>query len=431
MNIKKIISVILSAMIMIITVCGCFSVTAGAEGTVTYSYVVSTYDSVNGFEGELYYPKALSVKQITFSGMKNDKTRKIIFNDSNVIAPFDFSDGKNLITVEFNINGEYNADDIYVKMSEFYSYLTVTQGNIPFDYANVVDGEIVSRGHTDIDTPSNSYVETKYSVTYRYKENPQAETLCTTTAKPIWTVLNSAKSIAEISIPRIDNPYYSYSVDSAEFTGTGSKSITALLKNTTKTYNVSLDGQLQGNFAYLDPATVSADAEKDFFINGIYVSTGKSLTLFVTDDMDILTEEPAGEVSDSATLINNALYVNDNLNNEGRAVVNMEMLVSATSTNFSRMGVAFSESPCVEDDIRNAVNAVTTGTAKINKIAVHNSKVDYPNISGQYQFIYAPYVSVSKVSKDKILYFYSYVVNKDGTITVSDAAQVRFSNVLD
>ncbi|MCR5652810.1 MAG: hypothetical protein K6F88_03325 [Ruminococcus sp.] len=424
MTIKKTMSVVLSVMIMLTAVCGCFAVTANAAGTVTYSYVITTNDAVNAFEGRIHYPSSsLSVNSITFNGTSNNKNGKILFNYSNVNSTFDFSDGKTLITVVFDVNGAYSESDIYGELTDFYNIAHVASGNSAFDYANILDGEVTSCGHTDIDTPANSYANTKYAVTYSYKEYPASATNSTYT-KSVWSNLSDAKTIAELYMPRIDNPYYTHSVASATLSGTD---ISATMSNTEKTYEVTLDNHSQGEFRYLTETEVAVDGTVDFLVNGVRVARGSSFKFFVTGDTDITTEAVEGTICERASLINNALYISNNGNN---AVVKMEMLASAVSTCFVRMGVAYSGSACDADDIKSAVTAVTTGTGRNNKIAVHNSTVDKPNMSGQYQFIYAPYISVSKVSKDQSLYFYSYVVNNDGTITVSAASQVNFSNVL-
>ena len=93
------------------------------------------------------------------------------------------------------------------------------------------------------------------------------------------------------------------------------------------------------------------------------------------------------------------------------------------------MGVAFALSEKTENEIKNAVQEVQTGTGTSNKIAVHNSKVDWYNQSGQYQFRYAPYFSISK-AKDASIYFYTYVVDKNGSVKVSDEAIYNMSNLL-
>lgn len=430
MTIKRALSVLLSVAIMLTLVCGCFAVSADAANTITYSFVIKTPLTVNAFEGRIHYPQnAMSVNSITFSGTKHDKGGIILFNDSNIETGYDFSEGANIITVEFNVYGEYDSSQIYGELENIYNVSMVADGNIPFDYSNVIDGEIATCGHTDINTPSNSYENTKYTVVYSYKANPTAAADSTYT-KTVWSNESSASTIAELSIPRIDNPYYdNYSVVSAQFNPVGSDTIAATLGYSVKEYTVSLDGVNKGEYEYLAPATVTVDEEKDFLINGVRVATGTEYTFFVTGNMNITTESPSGEIGESASVTNNALYLCDDSQDVAR--VKMEMLASATSTGFDRMGIAFASTTRNEADVQAAVNAVTgADTEVVNKIAVHNAGVDNPNVSGQYQFIYAPYVKISKVSSDKSLYFYAFVVNTDGTVTVSDPAQIAFANVM-
>ena len=426
MKIKRTLSVLSAMLIMLTAVCGCFAVSANAAGTMTYSFVVTTSEEVNAFEGKIFYPKdVLSVNTITFNGQKNDKIGTVLFNDSNVSVPFDFVGGKTMITVVFNVNGDYNAADISTEISDFYSNATVATGNIPFEYANVIDGEVVSCGHTDIDTPANSYVNKKYRITYNFMETPEAQSK-TKYIKDVWSNLKNAKQIAELDMPKINNPYYTYSLESANYSGY--TTIYATMSNTAKQYSVYLDGTEQGEYAYLDMATVSTSEQKDFLINGVRVACGTSFSFYVTDDINITTEAPTGTISDTATLVNNALYVSDY--GQTAAKVKMELLASATSTNFKRMGVALATENRSDNDILAAINSVMTGTGTSNQIVVHNSKVKNPNISGQYQFIYAPYVSVSKVSGNTQVFFRSFVENNDGEITLSQVSHVSFSNVL-
>lgn len=418
---KKTTSVFLAVVIIFTAVCGMFMLTANAETAITYSLIVKTSETVNGFEGELNYSDTLSVNSITFSGQKNIINGKILFNDSNVSDGFAFTNGANLITVVFNVLGDYNASDISCEISEFYSSALVMQGNIPFDYESVIDGEVVSRGHTDIDTPANSYVDTKYSVVYSYEERPE---IAATYTKTVWGH-SDASQIAELGMPGIRNPYFdNYSVENATFSG---KTINARLSCETRKFDVSLNGTKIGEYSYLQIASVSADNESDFLIDGIHMARGTSYSFFVTGDMDITAVASSGTITESAFVVNNALYLSDSPNGVN---LKMEILASVTSTDFSRMGVAYAAYPKTEADIKAAVNTVESGAGVCNKIAVHNSAVDHPNVSGQYQFIFAPYVLLSKVNKDKSLYFYSYVVNEDGSITVSSVSQVKFANIL-
>lgn len=430
MKIKKITSILLSVMIMFTLICGCFAVSANAAGKITYSYVITTAEEVNAFEGEISYPSAsLSVESVTVAGngYYNDKNGKISFNNSNAQTPFDMSDGCNVVTVVFNVLDDYNASAIYGELVDFYNIDTIATGNIAFDYANVIDGEIVSSGHTDIDTPSNSYANTKYTVVYSYNDAPSHSANFT---KTVWSNLTNAQTIAEINMPSIVNPYYeNYSVNTAAL---NNKVINANLNSSTKKYTVNLNGTKQGEYEYLQKATVSDGSEKAFFINGKRVYKGTAYSFFVTGDTDVTTDDSTGEVGETATLVSNALYVSDNPETAGDAYIKMELLASATSSNFNRMGVAFAAESKTEAQLKGAIAQITTGTDTYSKIAVHNSQVDMPNVSGQYQFIYAPYVSVNNqnISKNTTMYFYSYVVNAGGDIAVSEAQTVNFANVL-
>lgn len=423
MKIKKITSLILSFMMIFTVVCGCFAFSANAAGTITYSYVISTTEEINAFEGTIYYPSAsLSVNSVSFGGQWNDKGGKIPFNNSNVQTPFDFEGGKTMITVVFNVNGAYDASALYGELDEFYNIATVASGNSPFDYTNVIDGEVASSGHTDIDTPANSYSDTKYSVVYTYNESPSNSATYT---KTVWAHSDNALTIAENNKPNITNPYYqNYSATTASFNG---NIINAALTGEFKEYSISLNGVDVDQKHYLDSAEVAVGSECDFFINGNRVYRGTSYSFFVTGDTNITTEVAQGDIIDSAALVSNALYVSESNNTP---YVKMELLASTTSKNYARMGVAFASEEKTIAQLSSAINAVTANTAASNKIAVHNSSVNMPNKSGQYQFIYAPYVAVSKISKDTSLYFYSFVVNTDGDVTISDVQQVNFANVL-
>ena len=432
MKIKKIVSLMLSVMLVLTVVCGCFAVSANAEGQITYSYVIKTSEEVNAIDGRIHYPSsALRVNSITFDGTKNDnKNGTIKFNNSSVSDPYDFSQGAAVITVVFDVNGQYDSSQVYGEFIDFCNINTLDDSNIPFDYSNVIEGEVVSCGHTDIDNPANSYENTKYTISYSYQTNPAAENP-TNYTKYAWSNLTDAKTIAELNMPRIENPYYkSYSVDTASFASAGSTVINAALSCEVRKYNVTLNGASAGQYEYLQPATVTASGDKYFLIDGACVAWGTSYTFFVTSNTDITTEDQGSGLDEKrASVITNALYLSDN--DQNSANIKMEMLASATTDGFERMGIAFTSTQRGKEDLSAAINAITgTNTAVSNKIAVHNSKVDNPNVSGQYQYVYAPYVTVSKVSKDKVLYFYAFVVDSDGTVTISEPAQIKFADIL-
>ncbi len=432
MKIKKLTSLLLSALL----ICSAFlgaAVTASAESVAVYSYVLTTPEPVNAFEGAVYYPSAaLSVKSVTVynnAGFYSDKNGKVSFNVSDISKNFDFSQGLAVVTIEFNVNGSYNPADIYGNMIELYSVATISTGNIPFDYKNIIDGETISRGHKDIDVPANSYADTKYSVVYNYKENPDTNSSFT---KTIWAHSSNALQIAQnAGVPYISNPYYkNYSINDAEFTS--ESVVTANLKWDEKKYTVTLDGVEKGSYSYLETAVVETENENDFFVNGNRVARGNEFSFFVTTNTAVTTDASAGDIIDSAVLLNNALYICDNPASPADSLIKTELLTSVTSNDFERMGVVFAISSRSENDIKSAINTVGEGSQTVNRIHVHNSSVVTPNKSGQYQFIFAPYISASheKVTDELTLYYRSYVVNKSGNITLSEEKQVNIANVL-
>ena len=102
--------------------------------------------------------------------------------------------------------------------------------------------------------------------------------------------------------------------------------------------------------------------------------------------------------------------------------ISMDLLATANVEKFARMGVAFATSEKSVAEISNAVSNAATGTAVFEGIAVHNSTVDSPNESGSYQFTYAPYVSKDKASKK--LKFYTFAVDDEDNVFISEAVEV-------
>lgn len=169
-RIKRIISVALVLVMMMSLVC---ITTNAVEGEITYSFIVTCNAGIAGFEGEISYPSALSVKQesgqlVGVSGLSDAaaygiKDGKLSFNDSfypqqgESNLPFDFSKGKALISVVFKVNGAYEASQIKTELTEFYS-TTQVKGveNTPYTFTEQIDGNNVNSGYVDIDESSNN-----------------------------------------------------------------------------------------------------------------------------------------------------------------------------------------------------------------------------------------------------------------------------------
>ena len=432
---KKLLSLFLALALALSAAAGGYAVSADAVGeTITYSFMIKTNTSPAAFAGTLYYPdsslKINNVSDVTVlgDGWPNDIGGEILFN-STTLDPYDFSEYTAIVTVVFEVMGKYDSSDVYVDLDEMYSIEGnhLTLGNIPYYYKNVIDGERVSSGYTDIDNASNNVKDPdniSYTVVYTYADSPSSTA---TRTKTVSSPSENADTVAEFGVPSIENPYYNYSFGSAFFTG--ERTIAATLATTDKKYKITYN-DVTYERSYLQSFTAKSDEEKDFLIDGEVVATGSEYSFYVTTDTTIITEDSTGDISDSASLLRNALAITDNPDNQDDVLVKMEFLATVKSNDFARMGVAFALSDKSENEIKAAVANVQNGSSVYNKISVYNSAVDSPNKSGQYQFIYAPYASATKLSADKTLYFYAFGVDKQGEVKVSGVKTVNISNVL-
>ncbi len=457
--------------------------------TITYKYVVTCDDPIAAFEGELSYPETLSAESVVVydDGSHSCYTNtgsKIVFNATDVSSPFVFTDGAPMITVKFRVNGDYDKKALETVLSEFFSIELIDGGNISYRYANVIDGEVITSGIVDIDNPENNSTdpttestepttesettepttvsestepttesettepttvsestkpttesettepvtetttetdptdpkpkEITYTVTYNYN-NGTEDTFLTRIYKTEEKI--SAEELAVACYPSIKNPYNDYSVGDVKFTG--DTTVEVNLKAVPKEYTITLNGEEYSVKHYMDVETITTDTESGFLIDSKVVAVGKTFKFFVTGDIDIVTQETEKTADEFASIIFNSLSVS------GQKVL-IQLVATAKVDDYSRMGVAFTTAESAEDLVKEAVTEVKSGTKKAeNGIVVHNSDVGLANESGQYQFIYAPYIDVGKVEETTKIYFYAYVVKPDGTVIVSPAAQVN------
>lgn len=257
-----------------------------------------------------------------------------------------------------------------------------------------------------------------YTVVYRYEDGEGATKTITRSVSQ--SELTDANAIAALKDPSstISNMSYKYTIGNASKSGTN---ITAYLTKTANTYTVKLNGATVGsNYKYLDEATVTNPTETGFLIDGNLIKRGTSVKIYVTGDIDITTDDTASR-TDTASINLTASYIADDK-------VSYELLATANVDKFARMGVAFSATSKTNAQLKAAINAVTgTTTTVSNKIAVHNSLVDFPNSSGLYQFTYAPYLT-NLPSNGATLYFYTYAVTTDGNVVISDEKLVSVPN---
>lgn len=471
---RSLISIVLCVLMVIAAFCAHSSVFAVVGDTITYKYLVNCSSAINAFDGEVRFPNTLSVNSVVVYSEESAaeyavNNGKILFNATNVGTPFDFSNGEAMVTVEFTVNGEYNKNDIYTTLSEFYTTEVIYSGNIAYNYSNIVDDEVITSGHVDIDNPSESYtdptdppteptsaeqpttsevtepasettapttveettaqetteepteppVETTYSLIYYYN-NGTEDTSLTRTFKTSQQM--NAREIANAAYPSIRNPYYTYSIESARFTD--DTTIDVELEPTQKLYDVRLNDDDYSQRPYLYVETINTDEETAFKIGDNVVAVGTEFKFFVTGDMDIYTDDTVTATDEFASLTFNALSVSEEK-------VIMELLATAKVENYARMGVAFGTTAFDEADVVEAATQVTSGTGRgTNGVVIHNSSVQLQNSSGQYQFIYAPYLSTSKVTPNLNLYFRAYVVKNNGDVIVSDAESVTPYNAM-
>lgn len=423
MKLKGIIALAVSMVICVTSLFG--GMTATAAETVTYSFEINTTEAIAGLSGTVFYPsESLSVNNVTVIGggyANTNQSGKILFNSTNAQHPYSFSPAANVVTVTFNVNNDYDKTAVYSTMKSIYTTGLAASGNVPFLYRNLIDGTKVTSGKTDIDHPENDYSGTAFEVNYTYSVTPDESK---SVKKTVYTEETADKTIAELGMPSFENPYYTYSVGRVDRSGATTLSTT--LVATAKKYEVTVNGELKGEYGYMGTAALSYDEEKSFVIDGNVVATGKSFSFFVTGDIAVTVEDPSSETDENATLLKNARYIYDE---GGETYVRLELLATANCKDFARMGVALALSEKTYTEISSAVTTISSGSGVSSKIHVHNSSVDYPNMSGQYQFIYAPYTAISKIPAGRTMYYYAYSVNQNGEVIVSPAVEVNLSNI--
>ena len=215
-----------------------------------------------------------------------------------------------------------------------------------------------------------------------------------------------AEELANINVPEIIDSNLEFSIDNVEKNG---DTITVNLKAKTKKFKVYLNGEKVDEYEFLEKATVTSDTETTFLLDSNPVHRGKSFSFYVTGNMDVTTDDNA-EITDNA-LLSLCSFT------RGETRLYLEMLATVTTDSFKRMGVAFARSEADEQVLAEAIRNVQSGTAQSNNIAVHNSLVNEPNVSGQYQFRYSPNMKLSNAKG--YLYFYTFCETESGEIILS------------
>ena len=421
---KKLISVTLAVMMLVSTlICGAVvadGATYSVGDTITYKFMVNCNTCIQAFQGVVYFPDKLTVVPQSIPRFPNIKVDALVydhstgspvsgiegnavyFNASSNYDIYDFSTDNVMVTVKFRVNdANFNPNEIRTVLSNIYDREYNQNGeNIPYSYQNVINDKVISSGKVDLD---NGTIEetTTYTVVFNYKTEDGQQILTKTTT----SAESDEKKVAKSVMPTIKNKMYDYELGNCSADGT---TITANLVEKKHLYSVTVDGEpVEERYGYKEMATVK-------------LSNGTDYTFYVTDDVEI---DSKTVTMDAVTLSHDALTVTDEK-------VSMDLLATAKVDKFARMGVAFATSDKPKADIESAVLEVSTGKGVSKKIAVHNSTVDSPNVSGYYQFVYAPYVSKEMAIDNAAttLYFYTFVVDTDGRVEVSSGVPVDLKN---
>lgn len=439
---RQYISIIL-AVVMILSTLACTAIPAGAAdtaetaSTIVYEYAVTNDTPFLGMDGIVHYPNdALTVNKVVVSagsdhGADEDMFAATVKNpDYPVNAEtgetgvyfqgtcgqypvYNCVNGLSLVTVTFNVIGEYNPGDIYCEMINIYNADTqggkdvtledgtvVSQRNLPFYYQNIIDGVVISGGYEDLDGITASYTTPTEPATSAPTEPVTTEPATSEPTEPA----TSEPATSEPTEPVTTEP--------------ATTEPAATEPSTVKTYTVKLNGTEVGTYQYKDIATVKPNAGTvGFVVNGKVVYVGTEYSFFVVSDMDITTQSNIAQTDEYANITLHNSYVD-----QESKMIHMEMVASANVKSFQRIGVAFAKSQRTAEELTAAVKAVSTNetTEVYNGIAVHNSTVNAVNMSGQYQFIYAPYTESANITENTTLYFYAFAVDADGKIYISE-----------
>lgn len=260
-----------------------------------------------------------------------------------------------------------------------------------------------------------------YTVVYKYKaySGMNSYTYSTRTYS-VTSYKSDLKEIAKEYCPAIKSPYVTYSVGDVSRSG---DTINVTITDSPRYYTVEFNGA-EEKYRYKETATLSAQSDSYFITGGRPVAYGSSYSFYVTGDVSFESKSSSSaEKEDIASIDFNSYIITDEK-------ITIELLATADVSSFKRMGVAFAKSGQSREAVAEAVNAVETGTAVHNGIAVHNSGVTKANISGQYQFIYEPYMSLVNAKKISSLCFYTFAKTATGEVVISDVAEVNINSVL-
>lgn len=372
------------------------------DGTYTLSIPYSGVNTIcslyNETTGKFYTVSALTSVSLQLGAEpaelildeKDSRTSLIFSSTSTGVLVLTFDYDTRTLTYELKAEESDSTESETVEPTE-------PESTSPTTEPAPTESETTESTEPDTTSPTtepSDPVAVEYTVIYCYTTNDGEQTL----TKTVTTKETDPTAIANLVAPTITNPYASYSLGECSINGT---TVNAVLVATEKKYTVTVDGKEVGAYGYKDKITVQLN--------------GADYTFYVTGNIDLIS----GEEKLPAEISLDGITASD-------TQVSMEILATANVENFSRMGIVFATDEKSETEIAAAVAEITKGTASSNGIAVHNSTVDTANESGSYQFTYVPFVK--KDNANKILYFYTFVVDTDGKLSISSSVSVNLAN---
>jgi hypothetical protein len=191
---KKFISVLLSVL-MITSVMACAVVSTNAatynKGDIfIYKYVVKCDKIIEAFEGYVNFPTDdLTVEDDSDIDVFDNKTGSfeshfdvdvVRFNASSSKNVYDFTNGADMVSVVFTVkNPDFDPASIKTTIINFYDDDAFnTNSNVPFEYSNVVNDDVISTGIVDLDgTNTNATTESSEEVSATTESQEASSTI--------------------------------------------------------------------------------------------------------------------------------------------------------------------------------------------------------------------------------------------------------------
>jgi hypothetical protein len=404
--------------------------------TFEYSFVVKTPEKIAAFDAEVTFPTTLSVAddscvtimgepKSNFAGWCNtDHTNDgyIKFNYSSSNNALDYTDGVALVSIMFTGNPA-DASQINTTLYDFYDRdKSFSSENVTYRYKELVDGArvdggLVAKGSEDV-----------YDITYSYNLNGTASTY----RKVVTSASGDVDEVINSNAPKLKTPDYNYTIGTSN--ANADNEISVNLNRAARKYTVSVedytaDDSYTREVDYLKTTKLTTTEDSIFMIGGQIVATGTEFTFFVGGNTEVIIMPNDDYNTDKFATISRLGYTVE------QERIRIQLLATAKTDDFKRIGIAYSTTKdLTKSEIEAAASEITVTDAKShaasNGVIIHNSTVDDYNVSGQYQFIFTPNMKIS-TGKDRTLWFYAFVVDDNGDVTVSeDGEEVVINSIL-